>query len=91
MFKKSFLTVLIIALSAFYLNAQTLRYSSDGKTLAANWNITFGDYENVSQFILFDTESGKIKWSFNADANGLNDAMFNFAPGNQGLLIGDRN
>ena len=91
MFKKSFLTVLIITISAFYLNAQTLRYSSDGKTLAANWNITFGEYENVSQFILFDAESGKIKWSFNADANGLNDAMFNFVPRNQGLLVGDRN
>ena len=90
MFKKSLLTVLIITISAFYLNAQTLRFSSDGKTLAANWEISYGN-ENVSQFILFDAQSGKIKSSFNADGNGLNDPMFGFAGGNQELLVADRN
>lgn len=90
MFKKLFLTVLIITISTVYFNAQTLHFSSDGKTLAANWEIGYGN-ENVSQFILFDAASGKVKSTFNADANGLNDAIFNFSLGNQGLIVADRN
>jgi WD40 repeat protein len=90
MFKKSFLSILIVIVSAVFLNAQSLRFSSDGKTLGANWILPFGDYTKINQILMFDTASGKVKFSFNADDSNLEKAMFIFTPGNQGVIVGER-
>ena len=90
MLKKSFLSILIITVSAVFLNAQSLRFSPDGKTLGANWILPFGDYTKINQILMFDTASGKVKFSFNTNDTNLESAMFIFTPGNQGVMIGER-
>ncbi len=89
MFKKSLLTVLIITISAVCLNAQTLRYSSDGKTLAVNLIVKFENYKNINQIIFFDALSGKVKSSTNLSDFGSDSPELLFPTNSQNLLVSD--
>jgi WD40 repeat protein len=46
--------------------AQSLAYSPNGRTLAANWLLDFDFKMDLSQIIVYDAQTGKLKSSLNA-------------------------
>ena len=90
MLKKSLLIALITFVTIVSTAAQSLQYSSDGKTLAVNLIVNFENYKTVNQFLFFDALSGKIKSSVNVQNSDVDEPLIMFANGNQNLVIGDR-
>ncbi len=63
---RKIVVLLILLFSALSFHAQKIEYSRDGQTLAVNWVIDFSYGEDVSQFLFYDTKSGKVRSSLNA-------------------------
>lgn len=69
------------------LSAQKIEYSRDGSTLVANWVVDVSAGEDFSQFLFFDTKTGKLKSSFNS-AEMPNSILF--SNDSKTLVIGER-
>lgn len=87
MFNKSFSAVIFIFSAIFFANAQGIKYSPDGKTLAVNFPVSFSNDKNVQHIIFFDTASGKIKTSVNL--TDFRRGKLLFTNSGQNLLIAD--
>ncbi len=90
MIKKSFLSLFVLLTAFVYADAQALKYSEDGKTLAVNFPVTFGTDKLINQVVFFDVTSGKIKNSAKLTELEYDKPKMMFAAGNQGFLAADR-
>lgn len=90
MIKKSFLSLFVLLTAIVCADAQALKYSEDGKTLAVNFPVTFGSDKLINQIVFFDVLSGKIKNSAKLSELEYDKPKIMFAAANQGFLAADR-
>lgn len=71
-------------------DAQSIKYSADGKTLALNFAVTVGTDKLINQIVFFDTASGKVKTFANLSEIEFDKAKIMFAAGGLNFLAADR-
>lgn len=62
---RKILLLLTFLLLVSNLSAQKIEYSRDGHALVVNWVINVAVGDDFSQFLVYDTKTGKLKSSFN--------------------------
>jgi len=87
MVNKSVFALIFIISAICFANAQDIKYSNDGKTLAVNFSVSFSNEKNLKHIIFFDSLSGKIKTSVNLNAF-VREKMI-FANSGQSLIVAD--
>lgn len=72
---------------AVNINAQTIAYSPDGQTIAVNWVIDFAVSNDLSQFLVYDAKTGKLKSWLNTQETPNNII---FSPDSKSLIMAER-
>lgn len=90
MLKNTFSAVLITFLLIVSTDAQALKYSADGKTMAVNLPVTFGSDKLINHIIFFDVPSGKMKVSANLSSIEFDKGRMIFTGNAQSLMIADQ-
>lgn len=89
MLKNTFSAVLITFLLFVSTDAQSLKYSADGKTMVLNLPVAFGTDKQINHLLFYDVVSGKIKTSINLSELEFDKAQMVFTGNGQSLMIAD--
>lgn len=89
MLKNTFSAVLIAFLLIVSADAQSLKYSADGKMMVLNLPVAFGTDKQINHLLFFDVAGGKIKTSINLSELEFDKTQMVFTGNGQTLMITD--